>query len=897
MSTLSLTGRFTGGNSVYTFPVKDGVWSAVSLTYDKSSPTTAPQVRVNFVDVTETISHSSGTALAINTGYCVGNDSSQTKGWNGRIAHLQVFNRQLSAAEQDACLREPGSVTNGLRLWLPMTHGTDINDRSVNGSHGTATDLATGPSGPPIFTHPFGAPSGVVFLTPGILPVTQFVIPRHADGATHPGAQLRGMGTISAIQGMVYGPENGTDPQEIVVTEGWGTTMNKWDNNTPANAEAVLQPVVRDISILGKVDVAGYDDSSGLSDIVNSVNMHVYNQFFPFGDAIDFNGSSSKLERTTANVLNSSTRVTVCCWIRPDGVGENNGYVFTLDPDGPHPDSAAFIIRHDSSSNHLVINKKAGAAGTEGVWKIPITDGIWNAVCVRLDFSGDYAPTARVNLKSVPVTVITTPVGIQDLPVVGYCVGNRSAQDQTWDGRIAQLQVFNAILTDGEADATVITPGLVTSNRRLYLPMTSASDTNDASGLLLHGTGTDLGTGPNFKDREIGLAMQASGPLVDNVGFFHIPGTACIIQRGGGDLAGSIQPFDREFASLEDLSVYRAYRGISIEVVDTEVGNIEVEYLRDYGLRVLYGNAKFRGAVHVSGVKSGVAPAIYGTALWLPSTGGPSWGGPFYCENSDVGMRIDSSGNKITNFYSHSCNYRNLWFDYTSQRNSVSNFEIEVLDGISEINGGEAVLIAGQASTLSNGTIGGGLSAVPAGEIGVRITNGNRQTIRDVDFVGTFQSSAPLISVSCNAFAPFNNSIIISKCTNAGTFLDLHPLYASGKARAGADNDKIRLAGSQVFLDDELNGMTVKITSGTGSGQSRTIIDYVRSTNTATVSSSWTTNPADDSTYELRTNIGTGNYIWLTTAGNVTTKIKLPPEWDDTANEIWVDGDRKQSGD
>jgi hypothetical protein len=149
----------------------------------------------------------------------------------------------------------------------------------------------------------------------------------------------------------------------------------------------------------------------------------------------------------------------------------------------------------------------------------------------------------------------------------------------------------------------------------------------------------------------------------------------------------------------------------------------------------------------------------------------------------------------------------------------------------------------------------------------------------------------------CNALAPFNDSVIVAKCTNAGTFLDLHPLYANGKARAGADNDKIRLAGSQVFVDDELNQMTVTITSGTGSGQSRTITDYVRSTNTATVSSNWTTNPANDSTYELRTNIGTGNYIWLTTAGNVTKAINLPPEWDDMANEIWVDGDRKESGD
>jgi hypothetical protein len=36
--------------------------------------------------------------------------------------------------------------------------------------------------------------------------------------------------------------------------------------------------------------------------------------------------------------------------------------------------------------------------------------------------------------------------------------------------------------------------------------------------------------------------------------------------------------------------------------------------------------------------------------------------------------------------------------------------------------------------------------------------------------------------------------------------------------------------------------------------------------------------------------IGTGNYIWLTTAGIVTKAINLPPNWNDLANEIWVDG-------
>jgi hypothetical protein len=85
--------------------------------------------------------------------------------------------------------------------------------------------------------------------------------------------------------------------------------------------------------------------------------------------------------------------------------------------------------------------------------------------------------------------------GIQDQPLTGYCVGNNSAQTQTWDGLIAQVQVFNTILSDANADAALRIPGSVTSGLRLYLPMTKASDVFDSTANTFHGTGTDLSNG------------------------------------------------------------------------------------------------------------------------------------------------------------------------------------------------------------------------------------------------------------------------------------------------------------------------------------------------------------------------------------------------------------------
>jgi hypothetical protein len=382
------------------------------------------------------------------------------------------------------------------------------------------------------------------------------------------------------------------------------------------------------------------------------------------------------------------------------------------------------------------------------------------------------------------------------------------------------------------------------------------------------------------------LAIQASGPHVENVGFYHIAGTCCIIRRGAGNLNGAIMPFDREFATLSNVSAYRAYRGIEIETIDTElgVGAIEAQYLRDYGVKVTGGAVKFGGVVHVSGVHSGVAPADYGTAVWFDSNAGGCWGGTWYCETADVGMRIDSSGNKLTNFYSKNCTYRNLWI--TGQRNSLVNFEIDVKEDVTEVHGGEGVLIANQSNMLSNGTF-GAVDPVPAGEIAIRIKNGTRQTIRDVDFVGTSGSSAPLISVEHQ----LNESVIAAKCFTAGTFLDLHPVYTTGKARAGT-NTSIQLAAATGLVDDELNGMTVFITAGTGSVQARTITDYDAGSATATVSSAWTMpNPTNGSTYEVRANrLGTRNEIQLSTSPKTVTKVvNLPPTWDES-NKISVDG-------
>jgi hypothetical protein len=137
--------------AAWTFGGTDPQWTCLQVTYDKSDPNNDPSVYVNGAAVTVNpgLTQPSGTPEPVGVGYCVGNDTSQVVTWDGQIAQVQVHNRILSRSELNACRHDPGSVRNGLRLWLPMLNASDVNDRSGNEFHATATDVTTGADYPP----------------------------------------------------------------------------------------------------------------------------------------------------------------------------------------------------------------------------------------------------------------------------------------------------------------------------------------------------------------------------------------------------------------------------------------------------------------------------------------------------------------------------------------------------------------------------------------------------------------------------------------------------------------------------------------------------------------------------------------------------------------------------
>ena len=77
----------------------------------------------------------------------------------------------------------------------------------------------------------------------------------------------------------------------------------------------------------------------------------------------------------------------------------------------------------------------------------------------------------------------------------------------------------------------------------------------------------------------------------------------------------------------------------------------------------------------------------------------------------------------------------------------------------------------------------------------------------------------------------------------------------TGTAQAGA-SATITLDSGASSTNNLYTGSTIITTGGTGSGQTRTISNYVGSSKVATVSASWATNPASDTTFSIVSHVG-----------------------------------------
>lgn len=143
----------------------------------------------------------------------------------------------------------------------------------------------------------------------------------------------------------------------------------------------------------------------------------------------------------------------------------------------------------------------------------------------------------------------------------------------------------------------------------------------------------------------------------------------------------------------------------------------------------------------------------------------------------------------------------------------------------------------------------------PSGKALILVTTSSNAayTIQSVKIEGIIIDCANVAQYGLNIVSVKNSQFIdlfVFRPTVRGIIEDVLPTTATGTAQAGAAST-ITLATSASTRDNWYSGLTISITAGTGNGQSRTISSYVGSTQVATVSVNWGTNPDSTSQYSI----------------------------------------------
>jgi hypothetical protein len=679
---LSTDMHFYADSGHWTFPLSLQDWRAISVTHDLTT-NGPPAVRVNFASETVTPVVSATSALP-DSGYCVGNFSGGTTGWHGKIAHVQVFNRVLTPAETDRALLTPGSVTEGLRLWLPMTNELDIYDRSGNGFDGTpkGTDpdkVSTGNNSPPI-DRKSGLAPGIVMLPSGITSITQLVIPRYGEGTNYPSGQLRGCGPASEIRANAFTvtlPSTPKDTRSVVMTEDFAEPIGQWQSDT-ADKKAVLQAAVRDLTI------AGYDETG--------------TDYFSPG------------------VVNNQPAI----WNRIVGAISN------VTPTQP--------VRITSWNHSLPTGASVTIKDVEGM------TGISENPYTITKLTGSILYTSNTN----PMQVYSSGHNLQNGTVIDiYGVTDNQDANDVWTVTVLDSNIFTVPL-----DASMLQQGDDGgwTSRDIF-----SLDNSSASGTYVPDTGR--WESDYWDDKYHGLLIRCSGPLVENVNFFYIPGTALEVLKGGtGSHTGPKLAFDREKARIWDCKVNRAYSGFHIRDVDAVVGRLEGSELRDFGIKFSppvdgqpgAGSVQIEGPLHFYGVGTG---GIDQPAVWFASGTGGCWGGPIYAESSPVGILVESSDNQLGPVHSHSCGIANLriWGEY----NRFSPFDIRA-DAVG------ALIEGGKFASFVNGTF-----IVQSNAKGIKLASGNAGEGLIVDDV-VFNAYGKSNTVGIDANVTISDSTIIA---------------------------------------------------------------------------------------------------------------------------------------
>lgn len=146
------------------------------------------------------------------------------------------------------------------------------------------------------------------------------------------------------------------------------------------------------------------------------------------------------------------------------------------------------------------------------------------------------------------------------------------------------------------------------------------------------------------------------------------------------------------------------------------------------------------------------------------------------------------------------------------------------------------------------------------------VTRGDQYTLHAVELRGMMIDCANEADIGLKLRGIKNSrvhDVLIFRPTatvnSMGCLLDTAQGAITGATAQAGTASTITLAAASGTRDDWYNGATITITAGTGSGQSRTITDYVGATKVATVNTNWSPAPNGTSVYDITGEVLEGN--------------------------------------
>ncbi len=133
-------------------------------------------------------------------------------------------------------------------------------------------------------------------------------------------------------------------------------------------------------------------------------------------------------------------------WLLSDGRGENN--------EGRVIGKEKWFFHMITNTTTMRFQHNFTLTADEGQWDVTIVAGIWQHILIT--YHNNLAvnnPIVYLNGVSVSVTEITTPGNdLQESDAADSLrIGDNNASDRSWDGKIGDVMLFNAIKSAAEA--------------------------------------------------------------------------------------------------------------------------------------------------------------------------------------------------------------------------------------------------------------------------------------------------------------------------------------------------------------------------------------------------------------------------------------------------------------